>query len=527
MSIRRLREAVAGQSALTGMADDRLITAMRLGLSFSALLVIAIDPSEPNRFVAFTYTILVLYTIYSALLYFAALRGRMFRRDWAHWADIAWYAILVFFTDGANSVFFFGFFFPVLVASFRWGSASGLRVTVVAAVIFSAIGYATASTGRSFELNRLLLRPISLLALGYMISRWGGYQVELARRLTLLKEISRLSNPRFGIDWTIGAILERILAFYRADACLMILADDADGERAGLELRRATAADPTAGKRITPVPEELAENLLGGSDGKALAAWLDAESFISITLEYHHRMHGRLFVAARGGLDASDTEFLGQISEHIKPVIDNIRLVDHLASKAAEEERRRIARDLHDSVIQPYIGLQMGLAAIRLRLNNVEARNEIGRLMEITESGIANLRHYISDLKAIHEETNSLVLALRRFAARFTETTGIVVDVEAEADLPLNDRLSAEIFQMVVEGLSNVRRHTGSAHAGIRFEHSNNRVSLRIENNAHSDAPVPLFIPRSISERAEALGGEVRVDLSAQNKTAVQVEILL
>lgn len=57
-----------------------------------------------------------------------------------------------------------------------------------------------------------------------------------------------------------------------------------------------------------------------------------------------------------------------QLIEHVLPVIDNIRLVDRLASAAAEEERRRIARDLHDRIVQPYIGLQLGLAAVRQRL---------------------------------------------------------------------------------------------------------------------------------------------------------------
>ena len=62
--------------------------------------------------------------------------------------------------------------------------------------------------------------------------------------------------------------------------------------------------------------------------------------------------------------------------EHVTPVLENIRLVDRLASEAAEYERQRIARDIHDGMIQPYIGLQLGLAAIRQKIER--GNNDVG-----------------------------------------------------------------------------------------------------------------------------------------------------
>jgi hypothetical protein len=95
---------------------------------------------------------------------------------------------------------------------------------------------------------------------------------------------------------------------------------------------------------------------------------------------------------------------------------------------------------------------------------------------------------------------------VRRFASRFSEVTGIAVEVEARDDLRVADRLAAEAFQMVAEGLSNVRRHTQSPQARVGLALQNGSLHLRIENPAGPDPCAP-FTPRSIAERAAALGG--------------------
>ena len=68
-----------------------------------------------------------------------------------------------------------------------------------------------------------MLAPIGLLTFGYLIARWGGYHTELKKRLKLLKDVTAVSNPRYGIDRTIKAILESIRAFYDAEACLLVI----------------------------------------------------------------------------------------------------------------------------------------------------------------------------------------------------------------------------------------------------------------------------------------------------------------
>ena len=115
---------------------------------------------------------------------------------------------------------------------------------------------------------------------------------------------------------------------------------------------------------------------------------------------------------------------------------------------------------------------------------------------------------------------------VRRFASRFSEVTGIAVDVQAEEDLVVEDRLAAEAFQMVAEGLSNVRRHTQSPLARVALALRNGALRLRIENFAGPET-CPEFTPRSIAERAAALGGAATVLADVGGATVVQVEVPL
>ncbi|MBI3325998.1 MAG: hypothetical protein HYZ81_04745, partial [Nitrospinae bacterium] len=68
----------------------------------------------------------------------------------------------------------------------------------------------------------------------------------------------------------------------------------------------------------------------------------------------------------------------------------------------------------------------------------------------------------------------------QRFAAKFSEATGIAVHLEAASNIRINDRLGAEVFQIVAEGLSNVRRHTSSTQATVALACVDGQLVLRI-----------------------------------------------
>jgi signal transduction histidine kinase len=188
-------------------------------------------------------------------------------------------------------------------------------------------------------------------------------------------------------------------------------------------------------------------------------------------------------------------------------------------------------------VIQPYLGLQLGLKALQQELSPTEDRTAsadlpnkgmsmLEQLVTMTREGIDELRKYVGDLKQTHLDATPLVDSIRRFAGKFESGTGIRVDVVDGANgLMMNDRLAAEVFQMTAEALSNIHRHTNSRIARVCLMLVNNSLELTVENDA-SEKPPDRFTPVSIFERAAAMGARTEV-VSQDGKTRVRVEVPL
>jgi signal transduction histidine kinase len=542
--------------------DESLVNFTRVVLALSALIIIYVDPSEPDRLVNVTYTTLALYTLYSALVYVLCRRQQsLFRSVPLYWIDVAWYLVLISLSSGTNSLFFFFFFFAILVASFRSGYRAGLDVTIVSATLFVSIGYFTTPT--PIEPNRFLLRPVCLASIGYLMAHWGGSETTHKRRLALLKDVSTSSNPRFGVDQTIGSIMRKLREFYDADACLVInTRPDSDAHI----LRRVDRRHAESGNRVESVGTEATELLAWPSewavtwhshsakrwlrkpvcyiydfssgervkevDSETYASVADliaSDSFITIPIYQRNIFTGRLYITSRARyFDYSDVDFLRQVMDHVMPMIDNTLLVDRLASQAADYERQRLSRDIHDSAIQPYIGLKLGLDALRRRVSDSDpVAVELDELADRTDSVIKDLRTFVGGLRGpgSTERVNVLASAVERHAKQLGELYGIKVDISIAGNINPNDRLAAEIFQIVREGLSNIRRHTASPEARISMISRNGDIVLDIENQSCGVDGHNTFTPRSLTERATALGGRVSVNVDDSERTIVSVVI--
>jgi signal transduction histidine kinase len=566
---------------VAGSLDHRLIAATRLILAISAVLIL--DYTSLSRFNSdATRMVLMLYILYSAALYFLTARRVRLKQPisiWSHRADIVWYTLLLALSGGSHSIFFFGYFFAILVVSFEWGFSSGLFTTTLSALLFVAVAIVVGDEGPSFDLQRFLVRLVYLFVLGYLMAHWGGQKVTLIRRLKLLQEIATLTTARMAVDDLIYSTIERLRAFYDVDIYLLILADSGADDYRLHRVKRYEAAVPSEAQ---PIPAEMLRVLLAlpqeqavisseglkglngwrrvdhtydvvrhevvknrGDERTALTSLLDARSLVTVPLRQRNQTIGRLYLTAqrRRAFDIADVEFLIQVTDYLMPVIDSIRLVDRLATEAADEERKRIARDIHDSIIQPYIGLQMGLAGLRRKLagdfmessaNPAEllqliknAAEDTDRLIVMTGDGIGDLRRYVRGLRDEGESEDGLTSSVKRFAAKFTQATNILVQVRADPNIRADDRLASEMFQIIVEGLSNIRRHTQSARAFIGMEHTDNRLIVRIENDGvRGSQPTP-FTPQSIAERAVSLGGNAHVEFFGDMGTSVIVEIPL
>ncbi|MDB5762854.1 MAG: two-component system sensor kinase [Herminiimonas sp.] len=540
------------------VTDAPMVGWMRLAVSFSVLLTIFIDPSGLSGVKEFTWLLFSGYFFHSAILCIFSQKNQPFAQSkLIHWLDVCWYALIVFFTGGNNSFFFFFFFFAIFTSSFRWGFEEGARVTLVSAILFMACGLVSDT---EHNLPRLLLRITFLLAFGYMSAYWGETKVRLKHRLALLRDVSRLSNPRFGVDHTMTSVLEKTKEFFKGSGCILVMRDKESGTYSLRMIKKCNAKQSITAECIS---EETASPLMAFSpdhivaytrsrwlalpllevsvaydnartgwikhDGQRsahLAELLETHSFITAPLSLR-KAEGRIYVVSEEiGFSKGDALFLSHIAAQAFPVIENIELLDRMASEAARQERQKIALNLHDTAIQPYIGLKLGLMAMR---KNACADNplieDIDKLTAMTAQVIDDLRRYAGTFKNGWEKTEPIFLvALRRQAAQVREFYGIDIAVSMEGVLNVSDRLTAEVLHVVREGLSNICKHTVAQRGCIKLQCANGWLKIQIENEGADMQPIP-FIPRSIAERAAALGGRAQVKLGTSGRTVVHVEI--
>ncbi|MCY1512081.1 hypothetical protein D9M68_465290 [compost metagenome] len=109
-------------------------------------------------------------------------------------------------------------------------------------------------------------------------------------------------------------------------------------------------------------------------------------------------------------------------------------------------------------------------------------------------------------------------------AARIQGLYGIEISVNVEGHVRLDDRMTAEVLQMVGEGLNNICKHTQARRGSVRIGCRNGCLHLRIENEGDEENFAP-FRPRSLSDRAAALGGRAQVSRCRGGGTEVLIEI--
>ena len=541
-------------------ADALMVARMRLVLSVSALLAVAVDAGD-NRLQFPVWLAFSGYILHSLLVYACTRMGRPYFQGKAiHWSDVLWFTLIIFVTDGVQSLFFLFYFFAILTSSFRWGFEEGARVTVASVASFAACGLATSTGGDS---PQLLMRTTFLLALGHMIVHWGGSKLGLQRRLALLGDVCQLSNPRFGAGRTVARTMEKTLAFFRASHCILLTRDTSTGNWILRTLRKNDACEHISVETIGRIAESPLMALApdhtvlcnrlpwpmnwlcaqshvfeAGASGwrieddegaqrcAAVIAMLEARAFISAPLPMRLG-EGRVFVSSRDGLfNKSDALFLAHLMEQIFPVIETIEVLDRMASEAAATERLKFALDLHDTAVQPYIGLRMGLCALRKKATaDNPLREDLDKLASVADGVIADLRRYAGAVKHSANSPCGLVLPhLHRQAERIKGLYGIEIAITVDGQVQLDDRMTAEVLQLVGEGLNNICKHTQARHGSIRLGCKNGQLQLRIENEACEES-FTKFLPRSITERAAALGGRAQVRQCASGGTAVLVEI--
>ena len=187
-----------------------------------------------------------------------------------------------------------------------------------------------------------------------------------------------------------------------------------------------------------------------------------------------------------------------------------------------DEERRRLARELHDSTAQSLAALEINMSALEKTGDPAEAKRLAAESGEISRQVVDELRTISYLLHPPLLEEAGLVFALRWLADGFTKRNSTPVVVEVPEDFPrLSPELETALFRIVQESLSNIYRHAGAAKAWITLARSDaGEISLEIRDNGKG-LPDDFSLARSsgvglagMRERMRELGGTLEVESS-------------
>jgi signal transduction histidine kinase len=218
-------------------------------------------------------------------------------------------------------------------------------------------------------------------------------------------------------------------------------------------------------------------------------------------------------------------------------------LLRRLAS-AQEEERRRISRELHDQIGQTVTGLSLGLKALEQGLAKAgsgEAATEQVRWLEQLAAQIGrDIHRTASDLRPTAIDDLGIFRAIEAYVAEWQERYGVRVDIQTFGrDKPLPADVSAVLYRLVQEGLTNVLKHAGAGKVSIVLEKKPEGLALILEDdgvgfnpdNVGRDASragrAPGLGLSGMRERVALLGGTIAVESAPGKGCTIFVQIPL
>jgi PAS domain S-box-containing protein len=252
------------------------------------------------------------------------------------------------------------------------------------------------------------------------------------------------------------------------------------------------------------------------------------DGFVSLPLIVRDRTLGVINTYYVPGEDpcSNSLAFLEAMADHAAVAIDTAFLLSQTRSQAQEQERRRLARELHDSAVQQLFSMRMQAKALRAELDRAGADpaavcNAAEEIAQLSESALADLRRLVFELRPLDLGEQSLIDAVRAHAASVETRTGMAVRVRVSSDLEpdVGIDLQEDVYRIVQEALHNVVKHAQASSADIRLDRahegdlvveiSDDGCGLSVALGAAATAPQDKLGLVSMRERAERWGGRL------------------
>lgn len=492
-----------------------LIASSRSVLAGGALLAVAISPFAPGDDWRLAFTI-GWYFVYSLCVLALVWTPVRFAPAWGlsnHVFDLSIFSLFTFFTSASASPFFIYFTFLVICGTLRWDFRGAVWTAIASILVYAAAGlYASQVLHlRPFATNAFVVRSVYLAVTAALIAYLGAhhrrFQREIGRIISWPRRVPR--QPRE----LVGEIIAECSDVLAAPKVLVVWEEPDEGEvnlawGSGSDVTWASEPEATYGSFVQSGLERGTFQAADAGDERGVVVHWSDGAFrrrvcrpINPALQARfgirrvqswsldgELIRGRIFALDKPSMPLDDL-ILGDVVARITVSrLDSFYLLRRLRLAAALDERLRVARDIHDSLLQTAAGSALQLLAARRLLDRDpdEARRRLEEVQNQLENGELEMRSFIGRLRPVSSQTEhspsaGLAERLEELRRRVERQWAISVKMTPPpAAGAWRQALLEGVYRIVQEGVLNAVRHADPSLISVDFAVEAAEVRLQI-----------------------------------------------
>ncbi len=484
-----------------------------------------------------------------------------------HAADLVMYGVFTYLFEGQGSPFAFYFTFAIVAAAIRWEWRGALSTAAVALTVYATISfYFLLQPGARFDGYQWSFRVVYLAVIAVLVGYLAAYEAEWRREVSRLAGWSR-GQAESGPDGLANTVAQAA-GILRVPRILLLWEEEdyptvevlhwSDGacvrSRESPETLAALVPEPLGAggffcldvTTARPVVWRAAPDGVVRTEGNPLRAdfreRFRVRQVLAIPLR-EQTVSGYLFALDNARTTADDL-VLGQIvARGLVAQIEHVVLTRRLRQAAVNEERLRLAGDLHDGLLQSLSAAALHIQAAQQKLggHKAGAAEDLDKVQGLIRGEQHDLRFLIEALRPQASprasRNGSLSARLADFAATVEKVWRVGVELDTRG---LESGLAVagehELYRIVQEAVINAARHAGGTAVRVRVRRAEAAVSVAVADNGHGFPFQGRFDhtalasqqlgPVSLRQRVARLGGALTVT-STPSGAEVEIELPL
>ncbi len=465
--------------------------------------------------------------------------------------DVTVFGLAVGYSGGLDSPFIFCLLTAAVVVAFGWGAVpGGAALTVAVAATVAGVGLGSTDLAEQTRDQRdLALLAAFVLAIAGATYLRRRLLADEARRVALDDQVRTLTDANDLLNLltvtartlpssltqreVVESARDQLSDTFDARVIALVVLSDTDGEwtpnlAAGCRLAARYATDElpealrsTLRQERPVVRADLTRGERGLVDGMGSGMYvrLGARGSTVAVLGLEHPEIGRY--------TERDATVLSGMADILGLTIDNARWFGRLRRLGADDERTRIARDLHDRLGQwlTYIGIEIE----RIAAHPEELEPELEKLRADVTSAIEDLRETLRQLRTSASEERPLAVLAPAVVERFTERTRIPARCSVDdPDGRLPVTVENEVLRILQESLNNVERHADAREVEVRWTVAGGNYRLTVRDDGKGfdtslGARESAYGLVGMKERADAIGARLEILSTPGGGTTVTV----